>query len=221
MIKLVAFDLDGTIGDTIPLCMNAFKEAVTPYINHELTDKEIVQTFGLNEEGMIKQVIADDNWKQALNDFYVIYEEMHILCPRPFEGISALINELHEKGKTVALITGKGEISCAITLKQFGMETCFDRIETGSAEKNRKSEAMRVLQQYYQICPDEMVYIGDAISDIEACNTAQVQCLSAAWASSAVKEQLKAYNPGHVFGSIKLLRGYLLDERNNIFPISF
>lgn len=25
-IKLVAFDLDGTIGDTIPLCIRAFKK---------------------------------------------------------------------------------------------------------------------------------------------------------------------------------------------------
>ena len=27
MIRLVAFDLDGTIGDTIPLCLAAFREA--------------------------------------------------------------------------------------------------------------------------------------------------------------------------------------------------
>ena len=30
MIRLVAFDLDGTIGDTIPLCLAAFREATTP-----------------------------------------------------------------------------------------------------------------------------------------------------------------------------------------------
>lgn len=32
MIKLVAFDLDGTIGDTIPMCLKALKKAVTPYV---------------------------------------------------------------------------------------------------------------------------------------------------------------------------------------------
>ena len=31
MIKLVAFDLDGTIADTIPMCIEAFKQAVSPY----------------------------------------------------------------------------------------------------------------------------------------------------------------------------------------------
>ena len=55
MIRLVAFDLDGTIGDTIPLCLAAFREATTPYVDHELSDDEIARTFGLNEEGMINQ----------------------------------------------------------------------------------------------------------------------------------------------------------------------
>ena len=40
MIRLVAFDLDGTIGDTIPLCLAAFREATTPYVDHELSDEE-------------------------------------------------------------------------------------------------------------------------------------------------------------------------------------
>ena len=46
MIKLVAFDLDGTIGDTLPMCIQAFKEATQPYAGRELSDEEVVQTFG-------------------------------------------------------------------------------------------------------------------------------------------------------------------------------
>lgn len=57
MIKLVGFDLDGTIADTIPMCIKAFDKAVRPYTSHELSDEEIVQTFGLNEEGMIRRVV--------------------------------------------------------------------------------------------------------------------------------------------------------------------
>lgn len=86
MIKLIAFDLDGTIGDTIPLCLKAFKEAVASYTDHELSENEIVQTFGLNEEGMIKQVVAEENWEKALNDFYVIYEKNACLMSKSFRG---------------------------------------------------------------------------------------------------------------------------------------
>ena len=52
-IKLVTFDLDGTIADTLPLCIKAFRMAVQPYILQTLSEDDIIKTFGLNEEGMI------------------------------------------------------------------------------------------------------------------------------------------------------------------------
>ena len=97
MIKLVAFDLDGTIGDTIPMCLKALKKAVTPYVTlNDISENDILETFGLNEKGMIKKLVGY-NWENALDDFYVIYEQMHIMCPRPFDGITELIEKLKKK----------------------------------------------------------------------------------------------------------------------------
>lgn len=74
MIKLVAFDLDGTIADTIPMCIEAFGKAVSPYAGHTLTKDEIVQTLGLNEIGMVKAVVKE-HWENALRDFYIQKEK--------------------------------------------------------------------------------------------------------------------------------------------------
>ena len=54
MIKLVAFDLAGTIGDTIPMCLKALKKAVTPYVTHNplpFPDMGPVQNPGKGERG--------------------------------------------------------------------------------------------------------------------------------------------------------------------------
>ena len=59
MIKLIAFDLDGTIGETVPMCIRAFEKAVSPYAGRTLSEREITQTFGLNEVGMIKMVAGE------------------------------------------------------------------------------------------------------------------------------------------------------------------
>ena len=79
MIRLVAFDLDGTIGDTIPLCLAAFREATTPYVDHELSDDEIARTFGLNEEGMINQVVYGDSRvpSKFTGPFFVQFNSIH------------------------------------------------------------------------------------------------------------------------------------------------
>ena len=211
MIKLVAFDLDGTIGNTLPMCIQAFKKATRPYIGHELSDKEMVHTFGLNEEGMIGCVVDEPYRQQALNDFYVIYKELHQeMCPTPFEGIRELIALLKQKGIIVALITGKGINSCDITLKQFNMKDSFAKVITGNAERNIKSEALKELLHDYHLAANEIVYVGDALSDITECRKANVMCLSAAWSIPQNEvTALENSNPKNVFYSIPSLFKYL------------
>lgn len=210
MIKLVAFDLDGTIADTIPMCIEAFKQAVTPYTSKKLSENDVVKIFGLNEEGMVRQVVSED-WGKALTDFYTKYEQMHILCPNPFSGIKELIIELKGKSIITPLITGKGQKSCDITLQYFQMEALFDRILVGSPNRNTKADSMEKLLQDYNIHPTEMVYVGDEFSDIVACGKVGVRCLSAAWSASPEKmEKLGSENQGYVFSSIESLRQYLL-----------
>lgn len=154
MIKLIAFDLDGTIGDTVPMCIRAFEKAVSPYAGHTLSEREITQTFGLNEVGMIKKV-AGEKWREALHDFYPVYEEMHQLCPSPYEGIRELIKTLQKAGVLVALITGKGDKSCRITLEQFGMRNLFCSIKTGTEDKPNKAEAIEELLHDFRLNKDE------------------------------------------------------------------
>ena len=209
MIKMVAFDLDGTIGDTIPLCIEAFRRAVSPYAGHTLSDKEIVQTFGLNEMGMIKAVVSSQSEK-ALDDFYIIYEEMHEKCTVPYQGINDIIDILIGKGIKVALITGKGEKACKITLEKFGMQDRFCDIETGLESRPNKTESIQKLLEKYSLQKEEFCYVGDALSDVTACQKAGVVCLSAAWGDSADVEGLTKMNPEHTFFTIEQIHHYFL-----------
>ena len=67
------------------------------------------------------------------------------MCPQPFQGIRELIIQLRQNNLIVALVTGKGAKSCEITLQQLGMNSYFDRIITGNAERNTKHEALNEL----------------------------------------------------------------------------
>lgn len=208
MIKLVAFDLDGTIGETVPMCIKAFELAVSPYAGHALSREEIIQTFGLNEIGMIKMV-AGEKWREALNDFYPVYEKMHAECPNPYEGIHELINTLKSKGVLVALITGKGEKSCMMTLEKFGMKDIFCAIKTGAEDRPNKTESISELLEAYHVANDEFYYVGDAVSDVEASRKAGVACLSAAWGTTVETARLEEVNPSNVFFTISDLQNFL------------
>ena len=210
MIKLVAFDLDGTIGDTIPMCIEAFRKAVSPYARHPLTDKEIIETFGMNEVGMVKAIISD-NWQGALNDFYQIYEEMHRECRTPYSGIKELLQGLCGRGIKIALITGKGDKSCQITLEQFGLLDIFDDVLTGSETGKIKAKSITFLKKKYNLANDECVYIGDTLSDVEEARQAGVICLSALWGITVDKENISKKNPDFLFYTVDEMTQYLLD----------
>ncbi len=215
MIKMVAFDFDGTVADTIPMCIEAFKKAVSPYVGHRLTKHEILQTFGLSEVGMVKAVVKD-NWKLALEDFYFYYEEMHNSCTKPFSEVCDLIKYLKQKNVIVALITGKGQKSCDISLKKLGMENYFSDIMVGDETRLNKAESILKLLKKYSIKNDQFYYVGDAVSDVMACRDVSVTCLSAAWSDSVELEELKKINPTYIFNNISGLKIFLESKLSDV-----
>jgi beta-phosphoglucomutase-like phosphatase (HAD superfamily) len=56
-IKTIIFDLDGTIADTLPLCIAAFKKSIEPLLGKEVSEQQIIATFGPSEEGTIRKLI--------------------------------------------------------------------------------------------------------------------------------------------------------------------
>lgn len=198
-IKLVVFDLDGTLANTLPLCIQAFRQSVEPLINRSITDSEIIATFGPSEEGTIKQ-LAPDYYDRGVADYLSLYENLHEMCPEPFEGIRDLLEWLNEKKLPIALVTGKGLYSTEISLKRFGIRHFFQHIETGSSVGPRKVDGIKaVLTHYPNITTKEVIYVGDAPSDVEACKIVGVPIVAAAWAETAEPEKLIPLAPEHIF----------------------
>lgn len=208
MIKAVLFDMDGTIGDTMPLCIGAFRKAIEPLALRSLSDEEITATFGPSEEGTISALIPE-HYEEGLSNYRRSYEELHEQYPHPFDGIKDMIENLKSKGIIVGIVTGKGRQSADITLRRYGMEGLFDAIEAGSPTGPRKPEGLAVMLERFGLAPDEAVYVGDAPSDITASNEVGVPIISAAWASTAETEVLKQMNPHATFESVDEFGEYI------------
>ncbi|GJH40972.1 hypothetical protein RCZ04_15220 [Capnocytophaga sp. HP1101] len=115
-INTLIFDLDGTLGETLPLCIEAFHRSIEPLVGRHVSDKEIIDTFGPSEEGTIMS-LAPEYYEQGVRDYLYHYEQLHpVICPKPFEGIKELLEKLIDKGVHVTMVTGKGAKSCKITM---------------------------------------------------------------------------------------------------------
>lgn len=202
MLKLIGIDFDGTIADTLPLCIEAFRQSLKPIYNRLLSDAEITESFGLDEEG-IARLLGGEHWQKVLKDYIYFYEELHSNYTSTILGIDELFKRIKSANIPLALITGKAERSAVISLKKLGIYDKFDAFEFGDPFKNRKADAIANLLKKFNVSQSEFVYIGDAPSDVEACNKNGVRCISAAYAQTAEVETLEKINSGNVCYSVK------------------
>ena len=155
-IKAVIFDLDGTLGNTVPLCVEAFKRSIEPLINHTVSESEIIATFGPSEEGTI-MALAPDFYEKGISSYLHIYEQLHDMCPKPFDGIVNLLNVLKNSNIRLAMVTGKGKYSTEISLKKFDISHFFEKIETGHQSGPRKSEGLLAVLKYFGDIPKNKI----------------------------------------------------------------
>ena len=201
-IKGVIFDLDGTIGDTVPLCIKAFRKAIEPLIERSVSDEEIIATFGPSEEGTI-MALAPEFYEEGVTNYLKYYEQYHDMCPNPFEGIEDILRILKEKGIHISMVTGKGKYSTDISLKKFSIDSYFEIIETGIVSGPSKPQGIQnVIDFYKHLDKSEFIYVGDAPSDISASREVGISVISVAWAKSAEPKKLKELSPNEIFYSI-------------------
>ena len=211
-IKAVIFDLDGTLANTLPLCIQAFRQSIEPLINRSVSDEEIIATFGPSEEGTII-ALTPDNYDKGVADYLHHYKSLHYQCPVPFKGIKELLILLKNKGVRIAMVTGKGKHSTNISLQHFELTPFFEIIETGSPHGPKKAEGIQIIIDTLEcIMKDEVIYVGDAPGDIVASRKIGIPVAAAAWAETAEPERLRLLEPDEIFYTINEFGNWLMER---------
>ncbi len=195
------FDLDGTLTDTFAVCFTAFRETIRTVTGRSATDDEIYSHFGPSEEGMFQRWVPD-RWEECLRLYLTAYEREHRRIGRIFPGIETALGLLREREMPLAVVTGKGAQSAAISLAQLGLAPYFDCIETGSPEGSVKVRRIEQVLTRWEVAPNRVAYLGDVASDIEASRTVGVIPLAAAWEKRSNATALRALKPLAVFDTV-------------------
>jgi phosphoglycolate phosphatase-like HAD superfamily hydrolase len=207
-VQGLIFDLDGTVADTLPLVLFAFRRAFETTLGRTLSDAEIYALFGPTEEGCVRRLVAD-GWEACLQAYLTVYAREHDRCAAPFPGLRPLLDRLQARGVRLALVTGKGAPSTAITLARLGLQDVFDAVETGSAEGPVKQQGLAAVLARWGCAPGEVAYIGDSASDMHDARALGMVALAAAWAPTADAAALAAAQPDALFTRIEELACWL------------
>ena len=191
------FDLDGTIADTFAICFATFRNALAHVGGPPLSDAEIEAGFGPSEDGMFQRVVPA-RWEDAFTAYLGEYAR-HLPRCAPFPGVAAALAALRERGVPLALVTGKSRPTALMSLTQFGLDGIFDPVETGSPSGVVKAAAISRVVESWGVTAREVIYVGDAVADVEAAHAAGVLAIAAAWTPTAHAEVLRALRPHALF----------------------
>ena len=190
MLKAVIFDMDGTLGDTLTLCVESYRRCVREVTGKEPEAEEVERFFGVSDRGVLGQLLgmSPEDPKLPIEEFAKIYDEMHEqYAPEPFPGVRELLRRLAARGLRLAVITGKEPYTALPTLRRYALTPMFEICLYGDPYCNVKARRMLEYTQQTGLKADEMIYVGDMPSDVEQGRLAGVRVAHAAWAPGSQK----------------------------------
>lgn len=195
LIKHVIFDFDGTIADSMEMGLQIYNEFIDKYKYKKVTLEELRKLNELPIKERIKHVgIPLYKIPQISIDVLMKYKKI-IHSLKPFDGIKDLIMDLKAKGLRLSIISSNSADNIQAFLKRNQLEV-FDRV---ISEKNLfgKDKSIKKLLKQLNIDSDNVIYIGDELRDIDACQKLAIKIISVAWGFDSL-ELLKSGKPDFI-----------------------
>ena len=184
--KLVIFDLDGTVLDTLGDLCNSVNYALKSYNLPERSLDE-VRTFVGNGIRRLIDLSVPENTASSITDsvfdaFKAHYEEHSSDNTKPYNGITELLGELKEKGILTAVVSNKAHFAVKSLADKY-FDGLFSYI-SGEKEGIPRKPAPDMVQNainYFGIEPYEAVYVGDSEVDIMTAKNCGIDSIIVTW----------------------------------------
>jgi len=187
-IKLICFDLDGTLVNSVPdlrLALNAMLDDLAlPHVNDLLVKTWVGDGIPKMVERSLLHVLGKASsvaeLAQAVSIFEGYYQQFLNTESGLYPAVRSTLFSLQDKGYKIALITNKAEQFLPKLLAYFGINRCFDLLLGGDTLSKNKPDPMQVNYacEYFNIPLSQAVMVGDSRNDILAGQNAKIKTIA-------------------------------------------
>ena len=188
MKKLVIFDLDGTLLDTIADLANAANYALKK-LGHPTHPVDTIRTYvgnGINKllERALPESERNEENVMRMRSHFVPYYDMHNAdLSAPYPGIVALLEALQAKRVRMAVASNKYQEATVKLVKHYFPTIRFVEVlgqREGIAVKPDPTIVFDILRKA-DVSPEEVLYVGDSGVDMQTAMNAKVDAVGVAW----------------------------------------
>jgi phosphoglycolate phosphatase len=197
MIKLVIFDLDGTLINSIYDIADATNNALTE-LNCPIHEVERYYRFvGNGALDLIRRALPE---KMRDNDtvlktralFEKYYKENYLSKTKPYDGIAELLQNLHNSDIKLAVLSNKPHDFTEKIVKAFWQDN-FDIIQGNTPDIPKKPDpaAVHIIMKKLDTGKNDTLFIGDSDVDILTAKGAEIKSVGCLWGYRTEDELIK------------------------------
>ena len=186
--KLIIFDLDGTLLDTIDDLKEAVNHAMSLRGFPTFTRDEVMAMVGHGARNLIRKALPDghkddDMVDAAYNDFrayYITHIDVHT---KPFPGIQDFMAKLHKEGVMLAVASNKFQEGTEHLIKEFFPEIPFVAVLGGRTNFPLKPdpEIVDEVLRKAGVEKEDTVMVGDSDTDMETAANDGITGIAVNW----------------------------------------
>jgi HAD superfamily hydrolase (TIGR01509 family) len=192
-IKLVLFDKDGVLIDSMKNDMLAYNVMLVKFGKKSLSKKEYMKScWGPSEEDCLKNAfgIIFMRKRKELLDYYHKKRIDLIKYTKVYPNVKRVLKKLKSEGYGTGVITSTETKTAEKILRGIGLAKYFDIIIGGDIAKPKPApDPILKACKIFGVKPSETAYIGDNIEDVMAGKAAG--CLTIAITNSHPRNYLK------------------------------
>ena len=205
MKRLLIFDLDGTLLDTLDDLAASLNHALTCFGLPPRSRDEVRSFIGNGVRLLVRRALPEsadaETERQVFAAFAAYYREHCADLTRPYAGIAGLLEIARQSGFATAVVSNKSHREVQTLCRRFfpGLLDTAAGERPGLARKPAP-DLPRLVLDSLGVSPDQACYIGDSPVDIETAVNAGADCLCVSWGFRS-REELERAGAGRIADS--------------------
>jgi phosphoglycolate phosphatase len=185
-MRAIAFDLDGTLVDSVPDIAAAVNRMLAKRGLPALERPAVAAMVGDGLQVLMDRVFAAVGAEQDAGaglEYLHDYEANVLVDTTLFPGAAAALEQLKTDGWRLAVCTNKPEKATRLLLDALGIAHYFDAIGGGDSFAARKPDPLHLRETLAAagLPPERSLMVGDHANDVSAATGCGVKAIFAGW----------------------------------------
>ena len=185
--RFVAFDLDGTICNTLSDIASSLNRALDALGFSTYSDDGVSGLIGRSIVWMCQHAVPEDRpeaWTDVRDGFLADYAEHLCDTTVPYPEMPELLHALKHRGVTLAVVTNKPDPHAKKMIRTLFPEgDLFARVQGQCADYPVKPDPtmLDVVRESLGFTREETLYLGDMDVDLQFAKNAGLRCVGCGW----------------------------------------